>query len=275
MSVNDTTIHSTESEIIHPLIILLTLCICVTFCYKPIYYRLYYYTHPLVLKNATTKCGVEKWADDETVSKTDLNARKVWLKYELVTYESAGYKFDMFDLPINPYKKTWKKGRGLLGKYGANHAADPIVTRLCKGKYQMIAVVRSDCNLPAIPGGMVDAGESYTATLNREIIEEATEENYMLKNKFEEAVLVYTGYADDPRCTDTAWIETAVVHVHLNEFEANQLILRPSKDGETLQSFWYDITLENMREEPLYGTHNNLVMKAMNMFDNTWKSYEG
>lgn len=31
--------------------------------------------------------------------------------------------------PLNPEGRTGLKGRGVLGKWGPNHAADPIVTR--------------------------------------------------------------------------------------------------------------------------------------------------
>lgn len=31
--------------------------------------------------------------------------------------------------PLNPQGRTGLKGRGILGKWGPNHAADPIVTR--------------------------------------------------------------------------------------------------------------------------------------------------
>lgn len=31
--------------------------------------------------------------------------------------------------PLNPYGRTGIIGRGLLGRWGPNHAADPIVTR--------------------------------------------------------------------------------------------------------------------------------------------------
>lgn len=32
-------------------------------------------------------------------------------------------------VPINPFGRTGIKGRGLLGRWGPNHAADPIVTK--------------------------------------------------------------------------------------------------------------------------------------------------
>jgi ADP-ribose pyrophosphatase len=66
--------------------------------------------------------------------------------------------------------------RGLLGKWGPNHAADPIVTRWHpeqEGVLQMVAIQRKDTLEWAIPGGMVDPGETVSATVRREFEEEA------------------------------------------------------------------------------------------------------
>ena len=38
-------------------------------------------------------------------------------------------QFDETGAPRNPMGRTGMTGRGLLGKWGPNHAADPIVTR--------------------------------------------------------------------------------------------------------------------------------------------------
>ena len=67
------------------------------------------------------------------------------------------------------------RGRGLLGKWGPNQAADPIVTRYHPdtNKLQVVAIRRKDTGQWAIPGGMVDDGEAVSATVRREFIEEA------------------------------------------------------------------------------------------------------
>ncbi|XP_034527440.1 ADP-ribose pyrophosphatase, mitochondrial isoform X3 [Ailuropoda melanoleuca] len=106
--------------------------------------------------------------------------------------------------PRNPAGRTGLIGRGLLGRWGPNHAADPIITRSenedslrlsdspksCRWKrdrsgnkvshpisgkniLQFVAIRRKDCGEWAIPGGMVDPGEKISATLKREFGEEA------------------------------------------------------------------------------------------------------
>ena len=64
----------------------------------------------------------------------------------------------------NPRGRTGLKGRGLLGRYGPNHAADPIVTRWKMDEFgnfvlvdekkvlEFIAVKRNDTGDWAIPG---------------------------------------------------------------------------------------------------------------------------
>lgn len=63
-------------------------------------------------------------------------------------------------------------GRGLLGRWGPNHAGDPVVTRWAKkqqaGKNKVLEIVlvsRKDTGELALPGGMVDAGYKYNTLL--------------------------------------------------------------------------------------------------------------
>ena len=71
---------------------------------------------------------------------------------------------DANGLPLNPFGRTGLIGRGLLGRWGPNHALDAVVTRwkrlfsgdieMKKGKKVMefLAVKRKDVDEWAIPG---------------------------------------------------------------------------------------------------------------------------
>jgi ADP-ribose pyrophosphatase len=144
-------------------------------------------------------------------------------------------------LPRNPCGRTGIQGRGhlgrdiskikieyyafVLGHFGPNHAADPIVTRWKRDEHglkqfdsetnkpilQFVCIRRRDTGEYAIPGGMVDRKERMTETLQREFIEEAlnfpaidqADKNRLIsiiKDQFENGgVPIYTGYVDDPR----------------------------------------------------------------------------
>ena len=95
-----------------------------------------------------TKGVAEGWADPPTPQQvTDLKQRK--------SYE-APISFDAAGMPRNPRGRTGLCGRGLLGQWGPNHAADPIVTRYNPqtGKLQLVAMRREDTGQFAVPGGM-------------------------------------------------------------------------------------------------------------------------
>ena len=98
------------------------------------------------------------WADPPTPQEVpDLMQRE--------TYEGP-ISFDAAGRPLNPRGRTGVRGRGLLGKWGPNHAADPIVTRYHPqtGKLQVVAVLREDTGQFAVPGGMSRSpGEKWNA----------------------------------------------------------------------------------------------------------------
>lgn len=149
--------------------------------------------------------------------------------------------------PKNYMGRTGMTGRGLLGKWGANQAADPVVTRCKDGKLQVALIERKDTSTWAIPGGMVDPGEIASAAAKREFIEEAGGDETklaLLNEAFRGGTLIYTGYVDDPRNTDNAWMETAAFHFH-NDAVFGQYNLVAGDDAGKAQ--W--VTIEGMAEQ--------------------------
>ncbi|XP_073504867.1 ADP-ribose pyrophosphatase, mitochondrial isoform X2 [Phyllobates terribilis] len=168
--------------------------------------------------------------------------------------------------PRNPTGRTGITGRGLLGRWGPNHAADPIITRWKRvsagekvehpetGKpvLQFVSIQRKDCGQWAIPGGMVDPGELVTATLRREFCEEALnslessgeepDTEQRIQSLFsQEHLPVYRGYVDDPRNTDNAWMETQAVNYHDETgLILDKLALQAGDDAGKVR--WVDIS---------------------------------
>ncbi|XP_057202193.1 ADP-ribose pyrophosphatase, mitochondrial [Triplophysa rosa] len=168
--------------------------------------------------------------------------------------------------PLNPHGRTGLEGRGLLGRWGPNHAADPIVTRWktdsvgqCVNNtnsqrpvLQFVSIKRVDCGEWAIPGGMVDPGERVSQTLQREFSEEAlntlqaspSEKEKIQKRITElfdsDGLQVYKGYVDDPRNTDNSWMETVAVNFH--DESGNSVSELPLQAGDDAgQVSWIDI----------------------------------
>lgn len=184
--------------------------------------------------------------------------------------------------PLNPFGRTGLRGRGLLGRWGPNHAADPIVTRWkldAQGQQvvnessglpmlQMCAIERHDCGEWAIPGGMVDPGEVVSTTLKREFLEEAmasTAGTDVIESFFAGGTEIYKGYVDDPRNTDNAWMETVAVNFH---DEQGTIVagfnLHAGDDAAKVK--WMDIN----GEVKLYASHASIVRKVVDMLDGHW-----
>ena len=215
-----------------------------------------YYTDESVKKNQ----GI--WADYENVSEEELRQRKVWHKNKLITLDEAGYTF-INNRPLLPMN-SGLGGRGMLGRFGPNHAADPIVTRYNPdtGDLEFVAGLRSDTDPPlwCIPGGMVDAGESVSMTLRREFKEEVASKcnENVLDQIFKNGSVLYSGPTyGDPRTTDEAWIETYVVHYHIDDKLAKQLTLT-SQEGENRKVEWISCNSQN-----LYGDHKKFIDLAI------------
>jgi len=205
-------------------------------------YKPEYIVAPSVLENdATKKSG--GWADPEDFSQV---TRK------LQSYEESVRMDKKTGKPLNPKGRTGLEGRGSLGKWGANFAADPMITRVNPdtGNLEMIAIQRKDTKQLAIPGGMVDYGEDITQTLQRELEEETG-----VKVDMTHADLVYQGYVDDPRNTDNAWMETSAKHIHVSDAEARSMQMIAGDDAQSVQ--WLLLTPETV--DGLYASHAVLV----------------
>ncbi|KAK3884163.1 hypothetical protein Pcinc_011563 [Petrolisthes cinctipes] len=184
--------------------------------------------------------------------------------------------------PRNLHGRTGVTGRGALGRWGPNHAADPIVTRwkiINKKRVhdektgrpilQFVCIQRRDCGAWAIPGGMVDPGERVSVTLQREFQEEALNSLEMtpqqkkqteqqLKFLFSGGEEVYSGYVDDPRSTDNAWIETVAYNFHENDQNGILYHLHLHSGDDAQAVTWKDIC----GEMNLYATHKDIIKEV-------------
>ena len=229
------------------------------------------YTSPIVLKGPP-------WADKTDVSAVVFNNVDADSKIDRVSNEGRYRTDPVSNRPLNPHGRCGMTGRGLLGRFGPNHAADPVITkwarndsgdfaRDAKGRrfLQFVAVKRKDTGDWAIPGGMVDVGESVSLTLKREFGEETMNSLEMtekekkslekgLNKAFKSGVPVYSGYVDDIRNTDNAWMETTCVNFHDEDGRSfSKFKLKAGDDaGEVAWTKYF-------KGMPLYATHTNFL----------------
>ncbi|CAF2148654.1 unnamed protein product [Rotaria magnacalcarata] len=194
-------------------------------------------------------------------------------------------------VPQNPCGRTGITGRGHLGHFGPNHAADPIVTRWKRDKngvkvlhrrsrkpiLQFVCIVRKDTREYAIPGGMADKKEKVTDTLQREFHEEVLNFPDMdqdgkealvntIKNIFENGgTRIYCGYVDDPRNTDNSWMETTVYNFH-DEYNEHLALINVHAGDDAAKAFWQDID----SQLSLFASHTDFVKRVTILHKAHW-----
>lgn len=157
----------------------------------------------------------------------------------------------------NPQGKTGIRGRGELGRWGPNHAADVIVTRTTSdGKHMALMCTKrvgDGASALCWPAGMVEPGRTVPQTLRQELNEEAVKDSDAVDRLFAECDKgrVYAGHVDDWRNTDDAWIETVAEHFHATEEIASELQLSVSDTEEIAKVAWYPMD----KVDSMYASH--------------------
>uniref|UniRef100_A0AC34G405 Nudix hydrolase domain-containing protein n=1 Tax=Panagrolaimus sp. ES5 TaxID=591445 RepID=A0AC34G405_9BILA len=194
----------------------------------------------------------KEWADPEDVKGIKFNQVDGKLNRKS---HMGDYKLDESGAPLNPEGRTGLRGRGILGRWGPNHAVDPLVSRFNNGKLQYIAIERSDTRQWALPGGMVDAGEEPIGAAKREFTEEALD-NVSVKEMEElwkKGAVLYKGYVDDHRNTDNSWMETVVFNFHDSDGVMEKASLKAGDDAKNVK--WANVD----DDIPLYASHSHFI----------------
>jgi ADP-ribose pyrophosphatase len=228
-------------------------------------YRPIEFTHPRILEQPP-------YADPVDARKTDWSTRHFSLAYK--RQGLAAYIVDDLGRPRNPAGRTGMTGRGRLGKWGANVAADALVTRRAAddGVFEFVAIQRSDTGLWALPGGMVDSvDETFEHTAVREFFEEAgTLADLATVGPIMEAegAITYSGHVDDNRATDNAWTETSVFHWQFDASRHPPLRLKAADDAIGVAWLRTDSDLFNA-PDTFHCHHRVLVLHALGLLSSS------
>jgi ADP-ribose pyrophosphatase len=168
------------------------------------------------------------------------------------------FDFDDRRWPLNPTGRTGRTGRN-LGKWGENAAADPIVIAGEGADRHVLLIQRRDRGVWAIPGGMVDPGETAPAALVRELAEETGVD----LGELEPTILDRT-YVDDWRNTDHAWVASTVALYRLPA-----QVTATAGDDAADARWWPAATLDQLAQAiedaggTLYEAHRPLLATAL------------
>lgn len=180
--------------------------------------------------------------------------------YYIKYIEDEDVNFAM--LPINPYAPTGIGGRGLLEKWGPNHTSDPIIITYDSSRNIKQLLVIENKNTPVVytlPSGMQDSCEFFSKTVTQ-LLKDKTNDILDIKN----ARFIYSGYVNDSRNTDHAWIETCVYLFYLNDIQRNTLLKNIKEHNDILSFKLIDIDDTNEIYKNLYSNHKEFVEMSFN-----------
>ncbi|MFI8944795.1 NUDIX domain-containing protein [Streptomyces syringium] len=168
------------------------------------------------------------------------------------------YELDARGWPLHPQGRTGRTGRN-LGRWGENAAADPIVVAGTGKRRRVLLITRDDIHEEAIPGGMVDPGETAPAALARELREETG-----VDLSDHRPVILGQDVVDDWRASDHAWVAST-----------SALYLLPAPvaavaDDDALDANWWPFVSLGALEaaitaagRTLYTAHRPLLHRAL------------
>ncbi|OKI14223.1 NUDIX domain-containing protein [Streptomyces sp. CB03911] len=168
------------------------------------------------------------------------------------------FELDGRGWPLNPAGRTGKGGRN-LGRWGENQAADPIVIAGTGSGRRILLITRDDIHQEAIPGGMVDAGESAPAALVRELREETG-----VDLSDHQPIILGRDLVNDWRNSDHAWVaSTSALYVLPATVTATAA-------DDALDATWYPAgSMADLEAaitaagRTLYAAHRPLIARAL------------
>lgn len=218
------------------------------------------YNPPYYTARSVLRCP--SWADRE--ERDDIQFNTIDGNINRISYTGEYPVLNGF--PRNPNGRTGIKGRGLLGKWGPNHAVDIIIVRYDElNKLEVIRIKRKDNKQVAFPGGMVDNGETLEEAMVREAAEEVfdLEEDDLrlqavewLKRNVPKGFNIHQDLIECHRNTDNAWIESTFRVVVEAKDDPITFPIRGGSDA--LCAFW-----EHVRFDKHMSSGNQEILKRL------------
>ncbi|MFD7867811.1 NUDIX domain-containing protein [Streptomyces sp. NPDC059783] len=181
---------------------------------------------------------------------------------ERQTHALVPYQLDRQGWPLHPRGRTGRTGRN-LGRWGENAAADPIVVAGRGQDRRVLLITRSDIEVEAIPGGMVDPGETAPAALVRELREETR-----VDLTDHTPVILGRDLVDDWRNSDHAWVASTSA---LYQLPATVTTIG---SDDALDANWYPFgDLDQLTAaikaagRTLYTAHQPMLQQALDHLD--------
>jgi ADP-ribose pyrophosphatase len=199
-----------------------------------------------------------------------------WERRQKKAFRALDYDAD--GRPRNPIGRTGLRGRGSLAQWGPNFASDIVVTRwkpgatgilevlanpheTIDGVYAMLGAMQRDEDQKS---GRRFAQRALDKLVDGLMHEVSDVDRRQLEASFEEHQgwrALDSGYVDDPRATDNAWVESTFHHLHLDKDMLASLHVRASLDVH-LPLKWITLIEGEPELQTLLGNHCRMAFAA-------------
>lgn len=163
-------------------------------------------------------------------------------------------------LPVNPFGPTGIGGRGLLNKWGANYINHSIFIHYNEFEqiFELLTFYNKTNDSFTLPTNDVnDSNYNYSSNIIKELME-----NTDLIFNDNQQKLIYTGYLNDSRNTDHAWVETAVFYFYINN-NHRKFLIDTIKKYNAENAYLIDINQHHIQFKKLDVNHKEFINYAL------------
>lgn len=207
----------------------------------------------------------------------DVLDREHVLKHEFPSrYSNSMKNYWSLCPPENPFWCTGMvAGLGIMGKYGANQAADCLLYRGEGEEVEVLLIMRAGSKWWATPGGFLEGKECAAEACVREFCEEVLGEVTILNEEFwgtlkaNHVQVLYRGYSPDIRNTLHAWVETTCFAIRATKELLKNIPEVSTNTKEVTAMTWVKLSEfeEWTKTHPMYAGHGMFIEKLVSSFE--------
>ena len=247
-----------------------------------------YYIHPDIIENLKlNEDNPNRWTEPHNIynpqyyyknlnvindSITKLKERITYVNGYKQTLLGAGIIFNADNMPINPVGRTGLYGPGILGKNGPNQINNVIITRFTQ--FDIVRLCNTLRNFRCFKKFFKELILELSCLEGLVIVRKNTNKwEIPMKEDFSKIEdlnlfngnIIYRGYLDDSRNTDSRWLESTVIHYHSDDAKSKEFSFDSVYDNNTNveEIVWVKISILDPIYKDIYSNKSPISYQLL------------